>query len=47
MPNDIVIKIYDHVSEETIYCESLEQFIQWLNMVDDIFSYSIKENENV
>jgi len=38
----IEIKIYNHETDETIIVNSVEELIEFINEVDDVFSYHLE-----
>ncbi len=46
MSNEVLIRIHNHETGEDFSIVSMEKFIQWLNDVDDIFSFKLEEMEN-
>ena len=40
------IRIHNHETGEDFTIVSVEKFIEWLNDVDDVFSFELKEIEN-
>ena len=46
MNKEQVFDVYDHETGETFQIVSLEMFIKWLNDIDNIFTFKVRENEN-
>jgi hypothetical protein len=39
-------RIYNHETDENFTIVSVEKLIEWLNDVDDVFSFKLEEIEN-
>ena len=46
MNKEQVFDVYDNETGETFQIVSLEMFIKWLNDIDNIFTFKVRENEN-
>jgi hypothetical protein len=40
------IRIHNHETDEDFTIVSVEKFIEWLNDVDDVFTFKFEEIEN-